>query len=399
MGVFYLNKVHGLRFVCINAFSCCFYVNDTVLKVETLKKKEMTQRHLLKRRVDFVTPRGLHGASTSSFEIKNSQPSKLSGEEAKNIYLNIINSVSEPDQKKPLPVKTKYCHKKDNISSKQVKRVRKKEMSKLFEADPIVYTPTSFLMASQNGDLRAIAEMIKLQPSLKDEKDNFGWTGLMVSSHAGHFAIVKFLLKNGSSWFGILDDSGRDAYQLACLGGHANIAHFLLHHRSLIPRERMREMTEEALRVVKRERLWCKDCNEHYYATADGREANNGHRSSVPHQLSKMNKSGLPDSGSSFFLSSKNAGYKLLKRQGWDEQSGLGPEGEGKKFPVKTVLKRDRKGLGLDRKNVAKVTHFAANDNTSVARVKRKSKREKSVAEEKEKKFKEFAMDFRRSFH
>ena len=43
----------------------------------------------------------------------------------------------------------------------------------------------------------------------------------------------------------------------------------------------------------------------------------------------------------------------------------LGPSGSGKKFPVKTVLKRDRKGVGLEE-NKARVTHFEAGDKRSV---------------------------------
>jgi hypothetical protein len=52
-----------------------------------------------------------------------------------------------------------------------------------------------------------------------------------------------------------------------------------------------------------------------------------------------------------------NAGFQMLARLGWDREEGLGPEGrKGGKFPVKTVLKKDRKGLGFE-KTTARVTH------------------------------------------
>ena len=46
---------------------------------------------------------------------------------------------------------------------------------------------------------------------------------------------------------------------------------------------------------------------------------------------------------------------------------GLGPEGTGRKFPVKTVLKKDRLGLGSKQKSKARITHFSPKDLAAVA--------------------------------
>jgi hypothetical protein len=63
----------------------------------------------------------------------------------------------------------------------------------------------------------------------------------------------------------------------------------------------------------------------------------------------------------------------MLLSSGWDRNSGLGPAGTGKLYPVKTALKRDRSGLGLEAETgtccVTQVTHFAAHDASSVADV------------------------------
>jgi len=57
----------------------------------------------------------------------------------------------------------------------------------------------------------------------------------------------------------------------------------------------------------------------------------------------------------------------MLLRSGWSREEGLGPKGQGMRAPVKTVLKRDRLGLGLsDTKNKPKVTHFSSFDPKSV---------------------------------
>ena len=61
---------------------------------------------------------------------------------------------------------------------------------------------------------------------------------------------------------------------------------------------------------------------------------------------------------------------------GWDSNKGLGPPGKrGKLYPVKTTLKSDRYGLGLEEeekleKNERKVTHFEANDERGVTKIK-----------------------------
>jgi hypothetical protein len=36
----------------------------------------------------------------------------------------------------------------------------------------------------------------------------------------------------------------------------------------------------------------------------------------------------------------------MMLRSGWDGRKGLGPEGQGQRYPVKTILKKDRKCLG-----------------------------------------------------
>lgn len=77
---------------------------------------------------------------------------------------------------------------------------------------------------------------------------------------------------------------------------------------------------------------------------------------------------------------------------------GLGPDGVGRKYPVKTVLKRDRLGLGSKGNQQARVTHFGPNDHSAVKRKKvitterkrkeggKKISRRKKLAKEKKEK-------------
>ena len=74
----------------------------------------------------------------------------------------------------------------------------------------------------------------------------------------------------------------------------------------------------------------------------------------------------------------------MMLSGGWDKKSGLGPSGSGKLYPVKTILKRDRTGLGLERESgikvTPKVTHFDARDVAGVSDVAKNRDMEDKVA-------------------
>lgn len=93
-----------------------------------------------------------------------------------------------------------------------------------------------------------------------------------------------------------------------------------------------------------------------------------------------------------------------MVRCGWKPGTGLGPEGEGRKQPVSTVLKRDQKGLGYGQMKTPKVTHFQARDRDAVRPTfkekevrGRKGQREEEKI--KEQKCKNWERDFRASFY
>jgi hypothetical protein len=57
-----------------------------------------------------------------------------------------------------------------------------------------------------------------------------------------------------------------------------------------------------------------------------------------------------------------------MLRSGWDGRKGLGPEGQGQRYPVKTILKKDRKCLGSLKEEKPKITHFNANEKKAIQR-------------------------------
>ena len=99
--------------------------------------------------------------------------------------------------------------------------------------------------------------------------------------------------------------------------------------------------------------------------------------------LHMINTGLLPQEGYSYGISPRNPGYKLLKNYGWTEAKGLGKSGQGRKYPIKTILKRDKKvcdhidlyyvcsmldfkGLGLNKAAHSKITHFGPMDKRAV---------------------------------
>jgi hypothetical protein len=56
-------------------------------------------------------------------------------------------------------------------------------------------------------------------------------------------------------------------------------------------------------------------------------------------------------------LNGKNIGFKMLRSQGWKYEEGLGPEGQGRRLPISTVLKKDRLCIGHKETGRKAVTH------------------------------------------
>ncbi|XP_015886713.2 uncharacterized protein LOC107421879 isoform X2 [Ziziphus jujuba] len=54
-------------------------------------------------------------------------------------------------------------------------------------------------------------------------------------------------------------------------------------------------------------------------------------------------------SGSSAAIDSSNVGFKLLKKHGWQEGTGLGISQQGRLEPVETYWKNNKRGLGAEK--------------------------------------------------
>ncbi|XP_058793963.1 G patch domain and ankyrin repeat-containing protein 1 homolog isoform X3 [Phymastichus coffea] len=165
----------------------------------------------------------------------------------------------------------------------------------------------------------------------------------MSAACSGHIVIVDFLLKLGAD-VKIRDKSASKSNNS----------------------DKIDQVVDEIKKVSEDfERFYCKICNTNFVSSSRRQ-----HDSSIVHIFNCK-----PKVANIFYgIPVQNRGYQMLLNKGWNEQDGLGPTGEGQKYPVKTVLKRDRKGFSESHRKFARVTHFDSNDVIAIKSVCKKRK-------------------------
>ncbi|XP_078502119.1 G patch domain and ankyrin repeat-containing protein 1 [Lissotriton helveticus] len=220
------------------------------------------------------------------------------------------------------------------------------------------------LKCAQDGDLKTLQKLVEKGACDVNFRDGYYWTATMCAAYAGRTEIVRYLLKCGAAWVGVCETRGRDAMALAQEAGHNEVVRLLQECQSSLKQER-----ESREKIMKKK--FCEVCKTHYQE--DSVEQHN--RSTV--HLFNEKKNPVP---TYYCIPEHNVGYKLMVKEGWDRETGLGPDGKGRKFPVQTVLKRDQKGLGFQTDQKPKVTHFGAHDVQAVERQKARPTRTQRVA-------------------
>jgi len=199
------------------------------------------------------------------------------------------------------------------------------------------------LKAIQNSDFDTVK-------SLKDCDfnctDQYGWTALEIGCVVGQTDIVKYLVGKG----GYIRDNDR-IYRILIEKGFSEIMSIL--------KCRGGETELEIIDIQDGELEQCEECGEMF--DTDQKVL---HIATITHQLSLKRDNVRRNPG--FGISEANVGFRLMKKSGWDGVSGLGEGQGGKLFPVKTILKQDRKGLEYGDTKRSRVTHFGPNDEESV---------------------------------
>ncbi|KAG9469551.1 hypothetical protein GDO78_020239 [Eleutherodactylus coqui] len=285
----------------------------------------------------------------------------ISGEEAKTFYESLLSSEGGQSSLKKPP------RKRQRVTSPSQERTVGPPQVRAATTSPRAADERSgyqLLKCSQHGDLRGVKRLLEEENCDVNFQDGYFWTALMCAAYAGNTDVVSYLLGRGAAWVGVCETKGKDAWALAQEAGHQDIVQLL--QGSL--RNRPRDVTP---RSQPPERKHCDVCKTHYQE--DSVET---HERSTVHLFNMRKK--LPPTY--YVIPEHNIGYKMMLKEGWDSEAGLGPSGTGRKFPVQTVLKRDNKGLGFQSNEKPKVTHFAANDPLAIARPAITHKRTERVA-------------------
>uniref|UniRef100_V9KYI1 G patch domain and ankyrin repeats 1 n=1 Tax=Callorhinchus milii TaxID=7868 RepID=V9KYI1_CALMI len=267
----------------------------------------------------------------------------LGGEEARTFYESLPMTVGEAGMSL-----THSCN------ERRRRQPRSRPASE--HSNPVPVSPAAaqrnghlMLMSAQNGDLKTLRGLVEGARCDLNFHDSFYWTAMMCAAYAGQLEVVRYLLKCGAAWVGVCNATGQDALELAQQAGHAEIISAL--------EEFNRQRQEREHRERPKVKKFCLVCEVEY------KEASvSEHERSTLHLFNTRN----PPAPTYYFIPETNRGFKMMLRGGWDREKGLGPDGSGQKFPVKTVLKRDQRGLGFQSDLKAKVTHFDAGDEGAV---------------------------------
>lgn len=246
-------------------------------------------------------------------------------------------------------------------------------------------TINTLLKAVEQKDLKFLQKHMTSENV--NVSDDFGWTPLMSAAYCGHLEIVQLLLNLGANKR-TRDRSGLTAAQLALKKNYLSIVALLKKKSELVNNNNqssasisrsnntntlpMRPMsiesskdhnrdvcniTEEKAQSQQNTAFYCEICKAIFQETTPQK-----HESSTLHIFNTKPKL----KHTMYGISKQNKGYKMLLNTGWDEEAGLGPSGKGVKYPIKTCLKIDRKGLGQPVESEYRVTHFKPGDTTAI---------------------------------
>nr|NP_001299740.1 G patch domain and ankyrin repeat-containing protein 1 homolog [Papilio xuthus]BAM19621.1 similar to CG8152 [Papilio xuthus] len=249
------------------------------------------------------------------------QQSKLSGTEAKKLYLEEVKEV-----KYPVPAKETY-------------RADKKRGSKRKACtNEIQYCEKELFISVQNNDIDKLVQMIDAFPDKINVCDRFGWSLIMIACQANAVEIVKELLKRGID-LSVRDTAGNSARSLVIKNRNFTLADILLSHKSDEETKEPRKMSN----INSMDEYVCDICNNKKFLNKQK------HLSSTLHNINASKGRKIP---TNFAIPESNKGYQIMLRGGWDKEAGLGPDGSGKVYPVKATKKLDKTGLGHKKKTI-----------------------------------------------
>ncbi|CAG9564494.1 unnamed protein product [Danaus chrysippus] len=250
-------------------------------------------------------------------EIKHRR-SLIDGETARKLYLEEVSRISTPQIHIEHTTETQpSCKRKRKLDDEEVSN------QKLFAC-------------AENNDVNTIRHILEICPDKINTIDSYGWSLLMIACQANSIDVVKELLKHGVDC-SIRDKAGNSAQSLVIKNKNVYLADILLNHRKDI---------NESINVnIKSNENYHKPKSKYTCTICDNKtfDSKDEHLSSTIHNINASKGIKVP---TKYAIPETNKGFQLMLKGGWDKESGLGRDGSGTKYPIRSVLKNDKIGLG-----------------------------------------------------
>lgn len=290
-------------------------------------------------------------------KVAHNKSSILCGDEARKLYIEEIKEAKSSIYPRG---SANYAIKKKNKNNVQTNE------------EPL--TNKKLFVYVQNNDVDKLKSALNRYPEKINILDDYGWSLLMISCQANSVETTKELLKRGINT-SIRDKAGNSAQSLVIKNKNYVLADILIRYKKTdIQSNIIIERNKPKLKEVYR----CDICNRTFPDRVE-------HLSSIEHNICASKGKRIP---AYYAIPASNKGYQLMLKGGWDRESGLGRDGSGKKYPIKTTQKKDRKGLG----------HAKRIDREKLQENNVKHKDRKKVSDDI-KRNRNFEINFRREFY
>ena len=291
--------------------------------------------------------------SSETVDTSSGYRPRADGTETRTFYEDVVNSAPQSTVSATPAVETT-----PTLDVNAMKSRSGRSRSRRSTSDS-THDPRRLLFHSQHGDVESLRRCLASTPPAGDTatdprptgvatrvdvdwRDGFGWTALMAASAAGNADCARLLLDYGAST-ATRDFCGRTPRSLAF--AHPEVL-ALLTPSTPSPPQTAPSSPEPGLED-------CAVCDE---PAVPGCQ----HRRSIVHQLNALEKreasADRPRRYRSYGIAADNRGFAMLERAGWRRDLGLGARHQGQAYPVKTRLKRDRRGVGGEE-GKRRITH------------------------------------------
>lgn len=205
------------------------------------------------------------------------------------------------------------------------------------------YTDADYLKAAQNNNFQIIDYYLTNDKTRINVKDDYNWNALMIAVTAHNNKIVEYFFEKHSDneqfsdFVNSKDSAGNSPESLAIKMNNLTALKIIKNSNRIIKKTQPKTSQSKQINEYK-----CDIC------ITKTNESELEHLKSMAHLLTQNELEPKKEISFSYHLRSNNKGYQLLCRSGWNEQSGLGRNEQGNKFPIKAKQKLDRQGIGIE---------------------------------------------------